>query len=445
MEGAVLGGEQLMLEGEEMISWAKDLFPISRSLTGDGVRETIAYMQSINPEFVTETFMTGEEVFDWQIPQEWKIYDAYIEHLETRQRFAEYSKSNLNVLGYSEPINTVMELDTLLPHIHTQHDQPDLVPYVTSYYKRRWGFCMAHSKKEKLPAGKYRVVVDSKLFDGELILGEASICGLLKDEILFSSYICHPSMANNELSGPVLILALMRFIKKNFKTPRYSYRFLAMPETIGSLAYMSRHLSAMKKNIVCGFNLSCVGDERGFSHVETRYANTLADIALKSALFGRENVKTYSFLQRGSDERQYGAPGIELPIAGFCRSKYGEFPEYHTNADNFELVTASGLQGAFDVMSEIIMAFEMGLYPKSNVLGEPQLAKRGLYPSLSQKGGRSSINTRMNFITYSDGKNSLFDIADIIGVPLSQVLNEAILLVKHGIVSVSDRQSALSI
>ena len=431
----------MRMQGNDMLAWAKDLFPIARSLTGDGVRETIAYLQGINPELATESFSTGEQVFDWQIPQEWKICDAYIEHVETGQRFAEFSKSNLHLVGYSEPIDTVMHRDALMPHIYTQPDQPDLIPYVTSYYTRRWGFCMAHNEKAALPPGDYRVVVDSTLLDGELIVGDAVVRGHLKDEILFSSYVCHPSMVNNELSGPVLMMALLRHIKETYPSPRYSYRFILIPETIGSVAYMSRHLDEMHRNIVSGFNLSCVGDERAFSHVETRYGDTLADNALRAALFGRDNVKTYSFLQRGSDERQYGAPGIELPVAGFCRSKYGEFPEYHTSADNFDLVTAAGLQGAFDVMAEIIQAFEAGLYPRCKVLGEPQLGKRGLYPTISQKGTNSAIRTRMDFLTYADGSNTLFDLARIIGVPLRIVLEEAGLMAEHDLVSVVDHPS----
>lgn len=424
---------------DDMIKWAEDLFPIARSLTGDGVRETFTYLQAINPEIQISSFKTGETVFDWTIPQEWKIRDAYIKHVETGQYFAEFKKLNLHILGYSQPIDAIMPKDELAPHIYTQPDQPDLVPYVTSYYKSRWGFCLSQNEKDAMPEGDYQVVVDSELFEGELLVGEAKIKGAEAEEIVFSSYICHPSMANNELSGPVLISALLQFLKAQFPNPRYSYRFIFVPETIGSIAYMSRHLPDMKKNIICGFNLSCVGDERAFSHIETRYSNTLADHALRAALQGRENVKTYSFLERGSDERQYGAPGIELPIVGFCRSKYGEFPEYHTNADNFDVVTAEGLQGAFDVMSEIIEAFEIGLYPTCTVLGEPQLGKRDLYPTISQKNTYSNIRARMDFLAYSDGTNTLFDIARLINVPLRVVLDEARIMVDHELVSVSSR------
>lgn len=421
----------------DMVGWAKDLFPIARSLTGDGVRETFAYLRTINPEIRIHSYATGESVFDWEIPQEWKIRDAFIEHRGTGQRFAEFSKCNLHVMGYSEPVDRVMDKEELLPHIYTQEDQPDLIPYVTSYYRRRFGFCMSHNAKAALPDGDYRVVIDSDLFDGELLLGDAIIPGQSEQEIMFSSYICHPSMANNELSGPVLLSAIMKYVKDNFGSRKYSYRFVLVPETIGSLAYMSRNLDEMKKRVVCGFNLSCVGDERAYSHVRSRHGDTIADKALQAALMGRENVKTYSYLQRGSDERQYCAPGIDLPLAGFCRSKGGEYPEYHTDADNFDVVTANGLQGAFDVMSKVIRAFELGIYPATRILGEPQLGKRNLYPTISQKGDNSAIRVRMDFLAYADGTNSLFEIAEIIGAPLSVVLEEAELLLEHGIVSTS--------
>ena len=421
----------------DMLGWAKELFPIARSLTGDGVRETFRYFEEIHPEITRHLFATGTQVFDWTIPKEWKIRDAYVEHIETGARFAEFKQHNLHFLGYSAPIDQVMDKAELLPHIYTQEDQPDLIPYVTSYYSERWGFCMSHNAKAMLPEGAYRVVIDSDLFDGELIVGDAKIQGQLDREIMFSSYICHPSMANNELSGPVVSMALLKYIKEHYPNPRYSYRFVLVPATIGSITYMSENLADMQARVECGFNLSCVGDDRSFSHVQSRYANTIADKALEAALIGKENVKTYSFLHRGSDERQYGAPGIDMPLCGFCRTKYGEYPEYHTDADNFDVVTDAGLNGAFEVLRSIIDAFEIGLFPKVTVKGEPQLGKRELYPTISQKGTYSSINARMDFLAYADGTNTLFDIAKIIGVPLSIVLDEARLMAEHNLIQTS--------
>jgi aminopeptidase-like protein len=207
----------MKMSDSNMLGWAKDLFPIARSLTGNGVRQTFDYLKGINPEVITQSFDTGTHVFDWTIPREWNIEDAYIEHVATGVRYAEFKRNNLHILGYSLPIDQHMDKADLLPHIYTQEDQPDLIPYVTSYYKDRWGFCMAHNDKQTLPDGEYRAVVKSALTDGELIVGDAKVQGQRNDEIMFSSYICHPSMANNELSGPVLSMALLKYVKDHYQ------------------------------------------------------------------------------------------------------------------------------------------------------------------------------------------------------------------------------------
>lgn len=420
--------------GEVMLSWAKDLFPLCRSITGRDTLKTLEYFQKLNPEFKKVVFKTGEQVFDWNIPKEWNITDAYLEH-ESGVRYAEFKKSNLHVLNYSTPIQAEMDFEELEKHIYTYPEQPDWVPYITSYYKERWGFCMSENDKQKMPAGKYKVVIDTTLEPGTLNLLEARLAGQSEQEIFFSSYVCHPSMVNNELSGPVVLNALMQYIKEHYPTPRFSYRFVLQPETIGSIAYLSRNLEEMKRKVCCGFNLSCVGDERAYSQVETRWGDSLADKALTAALIGKDNLRRYSFLERASDERQYNAPGVDLPIVTFCRSKFGEYPEYHSSADNFDVVTAKGLKGAFDVMVSIIDAFEMGQYPKVNVLCEPQLGKRGLYPTLSVKGSYDSVKLRTNYLAYSDGKTSIFDIAQKIEANLSELLNEHKTLSESGLIS----------
>lgn len=425
---------------DPMLSWAEDLWPFGRSLTGPGVQRTISYLQKLNPELQAHSIRSGQQVFDWEIPEEWLVRDAFLEHVETGQRFAEFSKSNLHLVGYSEPVNTVMELSELKTRIFTQPDQPNWVPYVTSYYKRTWGFCLSEHELTAMPDGQYRVVIDSELFEGEMTFADAVFPGRGNQEVFFSTYICHPSMANNELSGPVLASALMRYIKKRYPEPKYTYRFAFVPETIGSLAYLSRHLDHLRKTVVAGFVLSCVGDERSYSHVESRLGGSLADDAIRAALVGKESVKTYSFLERGSDERQYCAPGIDLPVAGFCRSKYGEYPEYHTSADDFSVVTQKGLEEAFSVMCSIIDAFEVGLFPKVLVLGEPQMGKRGLYPTTSQKSSKNShseTRSRMNLIAYSDGNHSLFEIATKIGLPLEELVKETRRLIEADLVGPS--------
>jgi aminopeptidase-like protein len=422
------------INGKKMISWMKDLWSYPRSITGHGTRATLEYLKNINQDLIIYSFKSGEKVFDWTIPDEWNIYDAYMEH-ESGKIFAEFSRSNLHILGYSIPCDASYTLSELLPHIFTQPDQPSVIPYVTSYYKENWGFCMSDNDKSNLPNGNYHIVIDSKKSPGTLELADLVIKGESSKEIFFSTYICHPSMANNELSGIVLATSLIKYIKLKYKKPKYSYRFVFVPETIGSIAYVSQHLKNLKNKVICGFVLSCVGDERSYSHVKSRLGNTLADNALQAALIGLDNVKTYSFFDRGSDERQYCAPGVDLPVCGFCRTKYGEYPEYHTSADNFDVVTSNGLNGSFDVMKTIIDAFEMNLFPEINVKCEPQLGKRGLRPNVSQKGYAEEVSTRSDFIAYADGKHSLFDISNKIKKNLKLVISECRLLEKHGLIS----------
>ena len=409
-----------------MLKWAKDLFSICRSITGDGTRMTLSYFEKINPEFRRLKFKTGQKVFDWEIPKEWNIKDAYLEH-ESGKRYAEFKKCNLHIVGYSKPVNKKISKKELLNYIHTQKDQPDSIPYVTSYYKERWGFCLSENQKSKLPDGNYKVIIDSDLKNGNLELSDAIFKGKTKKEIFFSSYICHPSMANNELSGPVLLNAIMHYIKSNYPKSKFTYRFVLLPETIGSIAYLSKFMKVMKSNMICGFNLTCVGDERAYSYVGSRKGNTLADDAIEAALFGLSNVKKYSYLDRGSDERQYCAPGIDLPVCCFSRSRF-EYPEYHTHKDNFNVVTQKGLEGSFQVVKKIIDAIELELYPKTVMFGEPNLGKRGLYPTLSQKGKYDNTRLRMNLIAQSDGMTNIFKIAKLLKEPLDKLCNEYSLL-----------------
>ena len=410
----------------QMLKWAKDLFSICRSITGDGTRMTLSYFEKINPEFRRLKFKTGQKVFDWEIPKEWNIKDAYLEH-ESGERYAEFKKCNLHIVGYSKPVNKKISKKELLNYIHTQKDQPDSIPYVTSYYKERWGFCLSENQKRKLPDGNYKVIIDSDLKNGNLELSDAIFKGKTKKEIFFSSYICHPSMANNELSGPVLLNAIMHYIKSNYPKSKFTYRFVLLPETIGSIAYLSKFMKVMKSNMICGFNLTCIGDERAYSYVASRKGNTLADDAIEAALFGLSNVKKYSYLDRGSDERQYCAPGIDLPVCCFSRSRT-EYPEYHTHKDNFNVVTQKGLEGSFNVVKKIIDAIELELYPKTVMFGEPNLGKRGLYPTLSQKGKYDNTRLRMNLIAQSDGMTNIFKIAKLLKEPLDKLCNEYSLL-----------------
>ena len=372
------------------------------------------------------------KVFDWTIPKEWKIREAFIED-EAGEKIIDFKKNNLHVMGYSTPVDTWLSLEELKEHIYTQPDQPNVIPYVTSYYKERWGFCMSQEQKDALKPGKYHAVIDSELFNGVLNYGEVFIPSNTnsssekdgKDEIFFSTYVCHPSMANNECSGPALAAALIRYVKDMPKR-RYGYRFIFIPETIGSITYLSQdgHLEYLKKHMLAGFNLSCVGDDKDYSIVESRYGDTLADKALKNILDFHTNghYTKYSFLGRGSDERQFNAPGIELPFVCYSRSKFGAYPEYHTSADDMNFVSVEGFQGSYDVITKLIETLEKNRKYKITVLGEPQLGKRGLYPTISQKGSYSEITAMMDFIAYADGKNDVYDISNIIGVSAYDLL-----------------------
>ena len=411
-----------------MIKWIKDLFPLCRSITGSGIKDTLSYFEKINPELKRIKFKSGKKVFDWRIPLEWNVKDAYIK--KNGKKIIDYKKNNLHLVSYSTSINKYLEKKQLLKKLHSDKNRPNAIPYVTSYYKKDWGFCISEKNKKKLKNGKYKVFIDSSLSKGNLECSHAILKGKSKKEIFFSSYVCHPSMANNELSGPALLNAIMLFIKKNYKNNYYTYRFFLGPETIGSISYLSKYEKIMKKNIICGFNLSCVGDERSYSHVTSRNGDTLADQAISSSIFHFKNKKEYSFLHRGSDERQYCSPGIDLPVATFCKSKFGEYPEYHTSDDNLNFVTKKGLDQSMEVFSNIIETLEIGCIAKNQFKCEPNVGKRNLYPLTSKKGSYENIKLRMNLFAYSDGKENIFNIAKKIGVPLREVLNEYKLLLK---------------
>ena len=422
---------------KDLIEHAKLLFKFCRSLTGEGVRKTLKYFEEYHKEFSRIKVPSGTKVFDWEIPLEWNIKDAYIEHVESGRKYAKFDDSNLHLVGYSYPVNKVINYEELIPRIYTLPDQPNLIPYVTTYYKKDWGFCLSADEKSKLPKGKYKVYIDSTLEKGHLDLSHAYLKGKKNYEIFFSSYVCHPSMLNNELSGPILLAAVLQFLKNKYPKRKYSYRFVLHPETIGSITYLSKFGAQLKKNMICGFNLSCVGDERHYSIVKSPNGNTLADKALSAALFHKSNFLEYTFLERGSDERQYCSPGFRLPLCTFCKTKFGEFPEYHTNADNFDLVTEKGLRDSLDIMKLIINVFENCLYPTYTVKCEPQLGKRNLYKNTSIKtnneGNQNTKNCRMNLLTYSDGENTLFDISRITNIPLKDLYEEAILLINNGL------------
>lgn len=398
------------MNGQEMYRLAEELFPICRSITGKGTRDTLSILNRELPQITIHNVPTGTAVFDWSVPKEWVIRDAYVETL-SGEKIIDFKKTNLHVLGYSAPIDKVVSKEELLKIVYTLPDQPDLIPYVTSYYKERIGICMSENMKNSLSEDQYHVVVDSEFIDGNLTYGELIIPGETDEEIFFSTYVCHPSMANNELSGPVVCTALAKYIQSIKR--RYTYRFVFIPETIGSITYLSKNLEYLQQHVIAGFNISCVGDDRTYSYIESPYADNLADRVVQNVLsFHYPEYKRYTFMQRGSDERQYCSPLVNLPMCAVCRSKYEEYPEYHTSADNLSVISPEGLQGAFDMLRKCIDLLEYNNRYRITVPCEPQLGKRGLYPTISYKGSHDFVNNLTAFIAYSTGSHDLIDISN---------------------------------
>lgn len=423
--------------GEKQHHWARILFPITRSITGPGVRSTIKFLaEKLQGEVKVHEVASGTQAFDWTVPDEWTIRNAWVED-ERGNRVIDFQNHNLHVVGYSEPVDQWLDLDELQEHLYSLPEQPDAIPYVTSYYQRRWGFCLSHSQRQQLRHGRYRALVDADLQPGVLNYGELVIPGDSDKEVFLSTYVCHPSMANNELSGPVVTTAIAQWLQ-SLPQRRYTYRIVFIPETIGSLVYLSRNMEHLQKQVIAGFNVTCIGDERAYSYLPSRDGNTLSDQAAQHVLRHIDsNYIRYSWLDRGSDERQYCAPGVDLPIATIMRSKYGTYPEYHTSLDNLDLVTPAGLEGGYQALRRAIKAIENNIVPKVTVYGEPQLGKRGLYPNVSTKGSASGTRILMNLLSYCDGNHSLLDIADRIDEPIWELIPLVEQLQSHELLSIS--------
>ena len=426
---------------KEIINFAKRLQAYPRSLTGHGNRSTLKLIKSRLNKLKLQSVKSGFKAFDWTVPNEWNFKNAFIIDPKGK-KIIDAKKNLLHLVNYSIPVKKKINIKELQKHLYSIKSQPNAIPYITSYYKKTWGFCLSHNQRKKLIKGNYDVVIDTELKKGKLDFAEFYIKGKSKKEIFLSSYICHPFMANNEISGPTVLTFLLDYFRK--KNNYYSIRAVFIPETIGSIVYLKKKLKILKKNCIAGYNLSCVGDERCYSYLPSRDGNTLSDKVAENILgWIDENYKKYTWNERGSDERQYCAPGADLPIVSVSRSKFAEYPEYHTSLDDFgNVVTAEGLFSSYELYIKLIEAIDNNFYPKAKLVGEPKLSKYNLYdPFKKNKWYKKKFNSTLtdpllNLLSQADGKTSLLEISKKIKTPIWELIEISNLLKEKKLISI---------
>jgi aminopeptidase-like protein len=412
---------------DPMHDWCKEMWDFPRSITGEGVRQTLSYLTNLVPELVTHSVPSGTEAFDWTVPPEWNVVEAFIDDNNNGDRLIDSYDNGLHLLGYSTPINAIMTREELEPHLYSIPEQPDAIPYITSYYKPRWGFCVTQKQRDALGDGPFHVVVDSTLKPGHLNYGELIIPGTNTDEVLLSCYICHPQMANDSLSGVVVTASLARWLLSEPR--RLTYRILFIPETIGSICYLSKHLDEMKQNTIAGFVLTCVGDDKKWSYLPSPSGATLAD---RVALHVLKNAETLSYLtDRGSDERQYCSPGVGLPVCSIMRSAYAHYPEYHTSLDNLDFISQKGLSESFDTYKHCLRILEANETWEMIQPCEPFLTKHNLHSGVTTAESRADLF--LNVSAYADGTMDLMELSNVIGANALQVDAVARSLFHNGI------------
>ncbi|MBC7945424.1 MAG: DUF4910 domain-containing protein [Burkholderiales bacterium] len=415
--------------GDAMYQLAAELFPICRSITGDGVRATLAHIQRQIP-LTTHEVASGTPVFDWTVPKEWNIRDAYIRN-EAGARVVDFRQSNLHVVNYSVPVNQTMSLAELKKHLFSLPDKPDWIPYRTSYYKENWGFCLRHRDLLNLTDGNYEVVIDSSLEPGHLTYGEYLIPGQSADEVLISCHTCHPSLANDNLSGVSLAVALAQRMRA--LSARYSYRFLFIPGTIGAITWLALNKDKAAR-IKHGLVLTCVGDPGQTTYKKSRRGDADIDRATLHVL--KQSGSPFAaidFYPYGYDERQYCSPGFNLAVGCLMRSQHGEFAEYHTSADNLDLIQPAFLQDSYNKVAALIDVLEGNrYYMNQNPYCEPQLGKRGLYDVVD-----GEVMAMLWTLNFSDGKHSLLDIAERAGMSFERIHKSAQILAAHGLLKES--------
>ena len=426
-----------MISKNQIYNFAHQIIRYPRSLSGSGVRKTLKDIQGILYNMKIKSFQSGTKVFDWTIPHEWNVNDAYILTPEGK-KICHFKKNRLHLLGYSIAINKVLNKKQLFKRLHSLPKLSNAIPYITSYYKKTWGFCISHNEKKKLKNGNYKVFIDAKHTKGALNYGELLIKGKTNKEILLSTYICHPEMANNETSGISVLTYLAKWIQS--KKRNFSYRIIFIPETVGSIAYINKNFYKLRKNLIAGFIITCVGDKKNFSYIPSRKGDSLSDFVAKKILNeNKKKFKTYTWLDRGSDERQFCAPNIDLPICSITKSKYGAYKEYHTSLDKLgTTVVPEGLNESYNIYKKCLTYLEKNynskfFIPINKTFCEPHLSKRGLYPSTSTVR-QKKVTSMMNILSYIDGKNSIIEIADLCNLSIKEVNKNLYLFKKFNLI-----------
>lgn len=386
------------------------------------MRETLDVVAEFVPLERTQV-PSGTQCFDWEIPREWNIRDAYVKNA-AGERIVDFKKNNLHIVNYSIPVaRTTMSLAELQSHLHSLPDDPTAIPYRASYYNEAWGFCLSEEQRASLKDENYEVLVDSTLAPGVLDYAQSIVAGATTDEVFFSTYICHPSMANDQLSGIVLLATLMEIVHA-LPTLRHSYRALFAPETIGVIAFLSQYADHLKRNMKAGYVVTCVGDDGPFTYVRSKRRVTDADKAAEHVLQFIPADKERKLILRefdpvGSDERQYCSPGLNLPVGSLMRSRYGDFKQYHTSKDDLTFVSEQGMAGSLEAYLRIIQTIELNCYPvRTNPFCEPQLGKRGLYSKMVSSNIADFQVKLLNLLSFADGEHDLIDVANRLGAPV---------------------------
>lgn len=413
------------IKPSEIESYFDRLWPILRSITGEGFRESLYILQEIFP-YELESIPSGTQVFDWTVPQEWKIKEAFIENSKG-EKIIDIKTNNLHVLNYSTAVDDEISLTELQEHLYSLEELPDAIPYVTSYYQKRWGFCLSNNQRKQLSDDKYRVKIDAEHFDGQLNWGHRVIPATAptKKEFLLSSYLCHPSMANNELSGPILLSFLGKLISL-LPERNFNYRLMIVPETIGSISYLSKYGEELKKNCVGGLVATCVGDRHAWNYKKSKLGNSSIDkVCMNLMNFSNlQNHKIHDFFPTGSDERQFCSPAFNLPVGSITRSMYTHYKEYHTSLDNKDFISFTAFKESIEFYLKVILCFEsFGKYENLTPHCEPMLGKRNLYDSI---GAANKTNQTQNaflyLLSFSDGNHDLVDIANKMEISMYELL-----------------------